>query len=155
MATLTAVVQASKDNVFSWLSDYSKYEEWTADVVKANVLEREGDILYAEFLSPALMETEYTLEIVHLEAEWRITYHQVDRHARGLVGEWHLGDASEGTLVKGTMALKTSQWQPWKQLSNRRRVRLVLQRRLDALRQIYSDTPLLRFEFLPIPDLKA
>jgi hypothetical protein len=118
-------------------------------VVSSSVLASEQDIVIAEFVSPYLFAEKYVLEFVQSKPA-SIFYNQVDPYGRvGLQGGWQLADAPDGNgvLVTGTMNLKTVFWRPfW----GRSRVRRVLQRRLDAIRQLFSDAPPLRLDTSPL-----
>lgn len=132
MPTRSRQIQATPEELFTVLTDYEKYVDWSPDVVGAAVLARESDIVVAEFQSPFLIEGKYILEFVHSRPS-SITYRQVDQHeSRGLQGTWMLSPAtdSEGTLVTGQMEFRTDLW---KRGGDRRRADRVLQRRIDAL----------------------
>ena len=138
MAKLSALIKATRNEIFDLLTDYQNYADWTADVIESTVLAQEGDIVVAEFVSPELMTGKYVLEFVHSKPH-SIVYKQVDQYAsRGLKGSWHLADspAGEGIIVTGTLNLKTGVLELF---SNRKKVHLILQRRLDAMSQLFPD----------------
>lgn len=139
MPKLSTFIKAERGKVFEILANYEGYADWTADVVESMVLAQEGDIVVAEFFSPELMEDKYTLELVHSKPA-SIVYQQVDQYgSRGLSGSWHLTESSgrKGTIVTGEMNLKVGFR---KRLSASKNVNLILQRRFDALMQVFFDT---------------
>ena len=140
MAVLFALFDVSKEEIYETLVDYARYAVWTADVTEAAVLDRESDIVVAEFVSPELLEEKYVLEFVHSPSV-SIIYNQVDQFdGQGLRGNWQLEDSSEGRgcVLKGEMHLRTHVWQHF---SNEKKVELILQRRFDALQQFCSGSP--------------
>ena len=137
MTSNSCLVTASVEQVFGVLSDYANYPLWTPDVVAATVLAREGDIVVAEFHSPFLSDKKYVIEFVQAPPT-HIAYKQVDQFGeRGVQGEWRLDRPPEGggTRVRAAMVVRA---EITKALVNRRRVRLILQRRLDALRELFG-----------------
>ena len=139
MPILSATIRARKAQIFELLADYQKYADWTADTVHSVILAKEGDIVVAEFCSPELMEDKYVLEFVQSKPTL-ITYKQVDQYgSRGLTGSWSLTDSPDagGVVLTGEMNFTTTLRRSYR---NRRKVELVLQRRLDAIEQILSDS---------------
>lgn len=136
MVILSAFIKATKEKVFDILSDYRSYADWTADVIDSTILAQDdlSGIVVAEFLSPALMDDKYVLEFVQLKPT-SIEYKQVDQYgSRGLSGRWHIEETrgQPGVTITGEMNLKTSLWE---RSANKKRVKLILQRRLDVLHQ--------------------
>jgi ribosome-associated toxin RatA of RatAB toxin-antitoxin module len=137
MATSSAFIRASREQVFALLTDYKTYPTWAADVVDSTVLAREGDIVVAEFLSPQLMDEKYVLEFVH-SRPISIAFRQVDQFgSRGVRGHWRIEEhpGRGGVAVTGELHLKRSLKQS---LRDRRTAELILQRRLDSLRELFA-----------------
>ncbi len=144
MSRLTIRTEATKDQVFALLTDYERYFEWAPDVTEVTLLADEGDIAIVEFRSPELMPETYQLEFVQtkpttLAFKQQGIYQENGRPDHGLHGSWHLMDGPDGqsTIVTATMSRKTTVWQG---RDNRRQSHLVLQRRLDAIQQLFSPT---------------
>lgn len=136
MAVISTLIKTSRDELFSVLTDYERYAEWTADVVSASVLDREGDIVVAEFVSPELIDGKFVLEFVHGPPD-SIVYRQVDQFGkRGLQGRWQLAVLDAGsTELTGQMHLRSTVWAGRR---NSRRAGLVLRRRVDLLMRMFS-----------------
>lgn len=137
MPSNSCVVGAAVEQVFGVLSDYANYPMWAPDVVSATILAREGDIVVAEFCSPFLTDKKYVVEFLHGRPS-SIVYKQVDQFGeRGVQGEWRLERAPDGseTTVHGSLLVRAEMT---KTLLNRRRAGLVLQRRLDSLRELFA-----------------
>ena len=147
MARQSLLIEATKDDIFEVLCDYGNYADWAADVADSTVLDREGDLVVAEFFSPELMSEKYTLEFIH-SRPMSIIYTQIDYYRGGLRGSWHIEDVAESrdVIVTAEMKLKTSLWRSF---ANHRKANLILNRRLSALQQVFgvsSTTP----EGLPV-----
>lgn len=137
MPSNSCLVGATVEQVFGVLSDYANYPMWAPDVVSATLLAREGDIVVAEFHSPFLTDKKYVVEFLHGPPN-SIVYKQVDQFGeRGVQGEWRLERAPDGsgTMVHGSMVVRA---EVTKALMNRRRAVLILQRRLDSLREFFA-----------------
>jgi hypothetical protein len=154
MPTLSIRTGATKEQLYSLLTDYVRYVEWTPDVTEVTLLAYEGDIAVVEFCSPELMPETYQLEFVQTKPT-TITfkqnglYQETGQWNRGVYGRWHLADASDGhgVIVTGTLCRETTFWQ---QRRNRRQSHLILQRRLDVMAQLFPST-----EATPKPGLTA
>jgi hypothetical protein len=146
MASASILCKTTRKEVFELLTAYERYPEWVADVVHASVLSREGDIVVVELCSPWLMTDNYVLECVHAWPS-SIVYKQVDQYGDcGLRGCWQLDEAPGGVVVAGELILKAG-LRSW--FSRRRKIALVLQRRLDAMQQVFSHRSLSRLEIFP------
>jgi ribosome-associated toxin RatA of RatAB toxin-antitoxin module len=142
MATAAAVISATKEQVFAVLSDYQSYSDWTADVAESTILAQDAasGVVWAEFFSPELMGSRYQLELTVISRPNELEFHQIDidrepGETRGLTGRWRITEAAGGLRVDGEMNLKRGFW---KQRADEARARLVLQRRLDALQQMFA-----------------
>ena len=132
-------IEATKEQVFSIITDYGRYAEWAADCIHSQVLLKEEDIVVAEFTSPELMGGIYQLECVHTPPT-SVIYSQIDQHgSKGLSGSWEIteSDDDSGIILTGEMRLKTKFW---KNLGNRRKTNMVLHRRLESIRDEVSYT---------------
>jgi len=132
-------IKATKEQVFSVITDYDSYSEWAADCIHSQVLLREGEIVVAEFLSPELMGEKYQLEFVHTPPT-SVIYKQIDQHgSRGLSGSLDITESEDGqgVILTGEMRLKTSLW---KKRTNRKRTDMILLRRLESVKEDVSYT---------------
>lgn len=140
----------TKEQIFKVLTDFAYYAEWMPDIADSTILAQEGDIAVAEFFSPELMEEKYQLEFVCSKPD-SIIYKQIGifeetgKPSLGLSGSWEIIDSTEGsgTVIIGEMNFKT----------NEKKTNLILQRRLDALQQMFSLTTTSTQECNPISAL--
>jgi len=129
-------IQATKEQVFSVLTDYRHYEVYMEDCIHSRVNFRESDIVVAEFISPALMNGVYQLEFVHNPPN-SVIYKQIDQFAgasqTGVFGSWEIMDSdnTDEVILTGTMHLKTG-W--WKKHTDRKKAETILQSRLQSIR---------------------
>ena len=92
----TVRLAAPRRLVFPHLTDYDRFGEWVPGVTRSRVLEREGDIVVAEFASPLGPGGKVVLELVHTPPE-AVIFTQVERYRRrGLSGRLEFREEGEG-----------------------------------------------------------
>lgn len=154
--TSDIIVSATLDQVFATLTDYERYADWAPDVVSANVLAREGDIVVAEFYSPELMDEAYQLEFIHSKPvsviyKQKGIFEKTGRLKRGLSGSWSVTKEPNRQAVRVTASMAL-QGRYRQHLANRKKAKLVLQRRLDVLQHMFDPLPTGHSLDIPLQD---
>ncbi|MCP4661761.1 MAG: SRPBCC family protein [bacterium] len=127
----TRSLDASRDLLFTILTDYDRYREWLPGIEQSRVLAREGDIVVAEFKASHYGPEMVALEFIHSPPA-SIAYSQVEHYGKpDIAGRWELSDPDEGTGVGVKAAIRLST--PLFKFRSRRLMRASLEEALAAL----------------------
>jgi ribosome-associated toxin RatA of RatAB toxin-antitoxin module len=114
-ATSSARLNASKETVYSVITEYNSYDQWIPDIVHSHVLVQEGDITILELLYPSYHRNKFILECIQTPPT-SMVYTQIDQYRqRGLSGRWDIEDNpdQEGVILKGSMRIQTEFYKNW------------------------------------------
>ena len=102
-ATLSIVVNASPDTVYSIVTDFAAYSQWVSELKKIEILERDADgrALEVEFRAAAFgRSTTYVLRYDYSRAPGELNWKQIDGDiTKSLVGQYRFEPSGSGTKV--------------------------------------------------------
>ncbi len=132
--SVSARLQGTREELYSILVDYGRYDRWLPGLELSAILAREGDVTVAEFRGRRFSDRTFNLELIHSLPEG-IVFRQIDSLDRpGISGRWQVGETETGVgSATARVHLQARVDTPWLRLDSRRRIRSALRAGLDAL----------------------
>lgn len=127
-------LNASREVIFSILSDFNSYEQWMPDVMHSHVLVKEGDITVLELMCPAYKSDKFVVECIET-SNASIVFTQIDQYRQGgLYSKWEIAQEAgqKVSQLTGQIQIRT---EFYKELVAKKRVRGVMERTMAAIGQ--------------------